>query len=187
MSAWLRARAKKSLNEATPNEGCTTKALGAPPKYAMWVKSRTGSKPADLFMAGASTWVDMPDSISVYPSGAERATASLPTMLPPPGRFSTMNCLPNAVLSTSANTRPSVSAAPPAPYGTTMRTGFAGQSCAAAGAAEKTATVAATAASMRVIVIYSALTPALAASSLDTSISETSRAPSCSGVPATIS
>ena len=41
------------------------KAFGAPPKNATWVKSRIGSKLWVLFIAGPSTWVGMPETISV--------------------------------------------------------------------------------------------------------------------------
>ena len=58
----------------------------------MWVKSLIGSKLAFLFIAGASTWDGMPEMISVVPSGAARATASVPISPPPPVRFSTKNC-----------------------------------------------------------------------------------------------
>src|SRR5262245_5797056 len=110
----------------------------------MWVKSRMGSKPTFLFMAGPSTWVGMPDTISVRPSGSARATASVPTSPPPPTRFSTWNCLPKAMVSASAWSRPMVSAAPPAANGTTTRTGLLGHSAAKA-QADDAATAAMTA------------------------------------------
>src|SRR4029450_12901864 len=48
----------------------------------MWVKSRIGSKPTFLFIAGPSTCVGMPETISVRPSGSARATASVPRSPP---------------------------------------------------------------------------------------------------------
>src|SRR5499427_1869308 len=59
------ASARKSRYVVTPSEGCATSTLGVPPKYAMWVKSRMGSKPTFLFIAGPSTCVGMPDTSKV--------------------------------------------------------------------------------------------------------------------------
>src|SRR5439155_25266571 len=54
-------------------------------------------------------------------------------MLPlAPGRFSTSTGCPRRIPSGSATTRALLSATPPGANGTMMRSGFAGQSCAAA-------------------------------------------------------
>ena len=53
----------------------------------MAVKSRTGSKGSRGISAGFMTCAVAPSS-SVWPSGAARATTSVPMALPAPGRFS---------------------------------------------------------------------------------------------------
>ncbi len=62
-----RALAARSncASERMPKAGCASSTLGAPPTYAMWVKSRTGSKPGLLLSAGASTCDDIPALIKV--------------------------------------------------------------------------------------------------------------------------
>src|SRR5262249_14459380 len=74
---------------------------------------------------------------SVYPSLSARATASLPRVPPAPGRFSITTGWPSFSCSDCATMRPMMSAPPPGPNGTTMRTGRCGQSCAAASAAPR--------------------------------------------------
>src|SRR5882757_6530405 len=76
----------------------------------------------------------------VYPSGAARATAWVPTRLAAPGRFSTTNCCPSARESFSAMTRHSTSGLLPAACGTTNVTGRCGQDCADTGLARQRAT-----------------------------------------------
>src|SRR6476619_7501506 len=69
----------------------------------------------------------------VYPSGAARATACVPTRLAAPALFSTTNCCPRARESLSAMTRHSTSGLLPAGCGTTTDTGRCGHDCASAG------------------------------------------------------
>jgi hypothetical protein len=62
----------------------------------------------------------------VYPSGALRATNSLPTFPPAPGRFSTTTGWPRTGVSLSASQRPRTSVTLPLAAGTIRRTDFAG-------------------------------------------------------------
>jgi hypothetical protein len=64
--------------------------------------------------------------MSVWPSGALRATASVPIVPPDPGRFSTITEAPSAFPSSSPTSRPSVSPVPPAASGTMILIGFDG-------------------------------------------------------------
>src|SRR3954470_11325991 len=68
--------------------------------------------------------------ISVYPSGSARNTASAPMLPAAPGRLSTITGWPHFSDSFSATMRGMRSALPPAGNGTTIRTAFAGHSCA---------------------------------------------------------
>ena len=63
---------------------------------------------------------------SVYPSGAERPAASMPIMLPAPGRFSTKNCWPIDCDKCCASTRAEMSVPPPGADGTMIFTGREG-------------------------------------------------------------
>ena len=66
----------------------------------------------------------------VYPSGAARAIISVPMMVEAPGRLSTMiGCLRLAE-TTWDTARAAESALPPAGYGTMIRIGLDGHSCA---------------------------------------------------------
>src|SRR5215467_12982271 len=68
---------------------------------------------------------------SVEPSGAALATASVPTLPLAPGLFSTTNALAGYFCCRpSATRRAMMSGVDPGPKGTTIRTVFAGQSCA---------------------------------------------------------
>src|SRR5262249_40211774 len=58
---------------------------------------------------------------SVVPSGAERATASVPMMVPAPGRFSITKRCPVACVACWVTMRASESAEPPGGNGTMMR------------------------------------------------------------------
>src|SRR5438270_644673 len=81
--------------------------------------------------------------INVYPSGSARNTASAPMLPAAPGRLSTITGWPHFSLKFSATMRGIRSALPPAGNGTTMRTGFAGHSCAWTAVASSIATAAA--------------------------------------------
>src|SRR6476646_6769356 len=80
-------------------------------------------------MTAAMIWpaVIMP---SVYPSLSARATASLPRVPAAPGRFSMTTGWPSFSCNDCAMMRPMMSAPPPGPNGTMMRTGRCGHSCA---------------------------------------------------------
>src|SRR5436305_12851284 len=87
--------------------------------------------------------------ISVYPSGSARNTASAPMLPAAPGRLSTITGWPHFSLNFAATMRGSRSALPPAGNGTTMRTGFAGHSCAWTAVARLAAKATAAASLMR--------------------------------------
>src|SRR4051812_43584126 len=72
---------------------------------------------------------------SVYPSGADLATASAAMLPPAPGRFSTTTGCPRARPSGSASDRATTSGWPPGAKGTTIRSGFVG--CQSASATEE--------------------------------------------------
>src|SRR2546425_1520090 len=63
---------------------------------------------------------------SVWPSGGDFATRSVPTTVPAPGRFSTITGWPQTSCILPATRRPMMSVAPPGGKGTTMRTGLVG-------------------------------------------------------------
>src|SRR5258706_22363 len=69
---------------------------------------------------------------SVLPSGTDFATKSAPIWPLAPGRFSTITGCPQIAASLGSMRRASVSAPPPGGNGTTMRTGFDGNTCARA-------------------------------------------------------
>ena len=70
----------------------------------------------------------------VVPSGSAFATRSVPMLPLAPGRFSITTGWPSIGCRLSATTRPTMSGVEPGPNGTISRSGFVGQSCAAAGA-----------------------------------------------------
>src|SRR6185503_14157441 len=74
----------------------------------------------------------MPALSRVWPSGAAFATISVPTMLPAPGRLSTMTGFPSDWASPSATIREVRSLPPPGANGATNRIGFDGYSWAVA-------------------------------------------------------
>src|SRR5882757_7704900 len=69
----------------------------------------------------------MPPRPTVYPSGADFATASAPSTPPAPALFSTTKVCPESSLIFWQRMRESVSVAPPAGKPLTKRTGRAGQ------------------------------------------------------------
>src|SRR5262249_4170268 len=73
-------------------------------------------------------------SSSVWPSGAARATASVPTCPAAAGRLSTMTVWPSAFSRCGASRRPITSFEPPAGNGTIHRVGWGGQAGADVGA-----------------------------------------------------
>src|SRR3954462_14273214 len=74
-------------------------------------------------------------SSSVVPSGADFATASAPILPPAPVRFSTITGWPSCSDILAATIRPTVSTAPPAANGTTIRIGRVRKFCGRVGAA----------------------------------------------------
>ena len=95
-------------------------------------RSCIGSNGIDC-MAGVASRVAAPTMPSTEPSAGPLATASAPTMPPPPARFSTMTVWPSTGPSRSARMRPRLSTAPPGGKGTMMRNGRRPESCASAG------------------------------------------------------
>ncbi len=65
-------------------------------------------------------------TISVYPSGADRTTISVPMFPPPPGLLSITNGCFSRSDSCCATFRARMSVVPPAVKATTIRTGFEG-------------------------------------------------------------
>src|SRR3712207_6816163 len=65
----------------------------------------------------------------VYPSGAERAIASVPTLPPEPVRFSTANCWPVISLILEHHRREMMSVPPPGGNSPMKRAGAAGHGC----------------------------------------------------------
>ena len=63
---------------------------------------------------------------SVWPSGGDLATMSVPITVLPPARLSTTTDCPHISFSFCASTRAMMSVLPPAANGTTSRTGLAG-------------------------------------------------------------
>ncbi|MOA26632.1 hypothetical protein D3C78_1474400 [compost metagenome] len=78
------------------------------------------------------TAVALDISSKVWPSGSALATISPATMPPAPGLFSITTAWPSVSPIFWATTRAVTSATPPAPNGTTMRTGLVGKFCAKA-------------------------------------------------------
>src|SRR3954469_21409364 len=76
--------------------------------------------------------VPMLPIMKVYPSGADFAVSSVPTMPAAPGLFSTTTACPHASCSFCAIIRVPMSVPPPGGKGTTMRMGFDGHACAKA-------------------------------------------------------
>jgi len=65
---------------------------------------------------------------TVYPSGSDCATYSLPMLVPAPPLFSMTTCWPHIFESFSASMRATISVGPPAATGTMRRTGLFGKS-----------------------------------------------------------
>jgi len=95
------------------------------------MKSFCGSYLMRLVNGAVESWPTVPKN-RVWPSLASFATYSAAMVPPAPPRFSTTNRLPVDCDNASAVTRAIRSVLPPAAYGTTMVTGFVGQSAATA-------------------------------------------------------
>ncbi len=113
---------------------------GTRPISPMHSKSFTGSYGMFLTSAGAAACEVFEVNISVWPSGAARATKA-PAMVPlPPGLLSTVTGWPTWAVSFSAKMRAIVSVPLPAPNRITMLIGLLGHAaCAATGPAAATA------------------------------------------------
>ena len=95
------------------------------PTVEIMAKSLTGSYGSDLNSAWL-TALPLVRRSSVWPSGSARATVSAARMPPAPGMFSTTTCCPRPSLIFGAMVRVVMSATPPGPNGSTMRTGLVG-------------------------------------------------------------
>ena len=120
-----------SLTLLTGNEGCTTSTVVVSPSWLIMVKSFTGSKGTFLYSVGLIA-CGVVAITSVWPSGAERATNSVPIMVAPPARFSMTICWPNCLVSSGLSSRARISVPPPGAAGTTSRIGREGKACATA-------------------------------------------------------
>ena len=97
----------------------------------MGTKSSTGSNASFGYSVALIAFV-CDASNSVYPSGAARATISLPIIAPAPGRLSITTCWPQRFDNSCAMIRIGPSTAPPGENGTMTRTTRDGNVCARA-------------------------------------------------------
>ena len=125
------ASAMNSLTLLTGNDGCTTSTVVVRPSWLIMVKSFTGSKGSFLYSVGLIACGVVAITM-VWPSGAERATNSVPIMVAPPARFSMTICWPNCLVSSGLSRRARMSVPPPGAAGTTRRIGRDGKVCASA-------------------------------------------------------
>ena len=79
-----------------------------------WHSDMSSSPPQAGDTAGCSAAVVV-STMRLVPSGLLLATFTMPTIVPPPGRFSTTIVLPMSDDIRSASTRPAVSVEPPGP------------------------------------------------------------------------
>ena len=106
-----------------PEPGCARNTSGTLAMPVMPTRSFVGSNATFLY----SVWftaIALPATSNVYPSGAERATNSLPMLLPAPALFSTMTVWPRRLPSGSASARAKMSVACPGGNGTMRRIGL---------------------------------------------------------------
>src|SRR5262245_4013461 len=125
------AWAASSATVLAGTEGLTTITKGRLMRPATSVMSRRNTK-LSLSYRVALIVFDELTMRSVYPSAGARTTASVPMLLPLPGRFSTTNCWPSRSESHGAMSRARMSGAPAGPVGAMMRTGREGYACAPA-------------------------------------------------------
>ena len=92
----------------------TASTQGMSASWATGARSFCGSIGSGTSNAGSSAAVVV-ISRRLVPSGLLLATLTMPTMVPPPGRFSTTMVLPVSADMRSASTRPAVSVEPPGP------------------------------------------------------------------------
>ena len=105
-------RAMKSFRLPAGNSGLTTSTRYDRQICETGSKSFSGSYGTLAKMAEFWMWVVMPTS-TVWPSGADRATISLPIMPLAPALFSTTTFWPQLSCRRAASNRPTRSVAPP--------------------------------------------------------------------------
>src|SRR3989442_1342047 len=112
-------------------EGVTTMTHGERAIRVIGVTSATGSNGMLACRLALMTWAAT-TTTRLWPSGADFRTTSVPVMPFAPARFSTKTFWPQASASFCASCRLMMSVPPPGAYGTTIRTGFAGNCALAA-------------------------------------------------------
>src|SRR5262245_10255821 len=124
--------------------GEITSTSGTLPSGVMPAKSCTGSYGLLAWMAGVVTSA-LECTRTVWPSGSDLATAAVPTVVPPPVRFSIRKVCPRLAATRSNTVRGNRSVALPGANGTITRTVLLGQAtaCASSGAIAETAAAAA--------------------------------------------
>ena len=114
-----------AMNSATVvagTDGCTTIRLGVVMIPATGAVSRMKLKFSFVYNVALIAFTELARK-SVYPSGAERTTASAAILLPAPGRFSMMNGRASRSDSHCPMIRAAMSVPPPAAKPEMMRTG----------------------------------------------------------------
>src|SRR5581483_2922438 len=117
--------AMNSFTVFAGTDGWTARMMGARAIIATDTNAPAGSKGSFARTATVPGYEEVVLS-SVYPSGAAFATISAPIMPLAPGRLSTMTLRPHASPSDFATARVNRSDEPPATYGITIVTFFAG-------------------------------------------------------------
>src|SRR6516165_11691606 len=95
----------------------TKRMLGDEANSEIGVKALKVSYGIFGYRSGLVAW-PLATTISVYPSGADVASACEATTPPAPGRFSTTTDWPHILETTSPSVRARISTPPPAEYGT---------------------------------------------------------------------
>ena len=121
------AWATSSGSELTGREGCTASSSVPSVNWVTGTRSLSGSNGV-LRRCGRITTLREGVTTKVYPSGGDFTAASRPSAPDAPPRFSITNCWPSVRDSRSANGRMELSAEPPGPKLTMMRTVRFGQS-----------------------------------------------------------
>jgi hypothetical protein len=119
------ASAISSFTFFTGREGCTTSTVCVSASWLTIVKSLIESNGSFAKSVGFTACGVVAIS-TVYPSGAARATTSVPMFVDAPARLSTMMLCPMMAWSLGARSRARMSVPPPGTAGTTMRTGLEG-------------------------------------------------------------
>src|SRR3954471_4147175 len=130
-----------SFTECTGSEGYTTRTLPDVTSSVTGARSLAGSNGSFGYITRLVATGTPPTRI-VWPSASERTTASMPMLVPAPGRFSTSTGWPRPSDSGADSARARMSTVPPAAAGTTRRTGFDGKPCANASVVKRTSVAA---------------------------------------------